>query len=188
MSKVSAVEIRVGNLLEWDKRVWRVLKCYHVHVGGRGGAFMQVEMKDVETGTKKNERIRTDERIQAAEVEPRNMQFLYQDGDGYIFMDKQSYDQLTLPADFLEGQSGYLLPNTDVMINLHNERPIGVQLPSSVVLQVTETEPGLKNATATGSFKPAKVETGITVMVPQFVSQGEKIKVNTESGDYIERV
>ena len=188
MAKVLATEIRAGHLIVMDKRVWRVLKSYHVHVGGRGGAFMQVEMKDVETGTKKNERIRTDEKIQAAEVEPRNMQFLYQDGDGYVFMDKQSYDQLTLPADFLEGQSGYLLPNTDVMINLYNDRPIGMQLPSSVVLQVTETEPGLKNATATGSFKPAKVETGITIMVPQFVSQGEKIKVNTDSGDYIERV
>jgi elongation factor P len=188
MAKVLATEIRAGHLIEMDKRVWRVLKSYHVHVGGRGGAFMQVEMKDVETGTKKNERIRTDEKIEAAEVEPRNMQFLYQDGDSYVFMDKQSYDQLTLPADFLEGQSGYLLPNTDVMINLYNDRPIGVQLPSSVVLLVTETEPGLKNATATGSFKPAKVETGITVMVPQFVSQGEKIKVNTDSGDYIERV
>lgn len=188
MAKILATDIRAGHLIDMDKRVWRVLKSYHVHVGGRGGAFMQVEMKDVETGTKKNERIRTDEKIEAAEVEPRNMQFLYQDGDSYVFMDKQSYDQLTLPADFLESQSGYLLPNTDVMINLYNDRPIGVQLPSSVVLLVTETEPGMKNATATGSFKPAKVETGITVMVPQFVSQGEKIKVNTDSGDYIERV
>jgi len=188
VAKVLATEIRAGHLIEMDKRIWRVLKSYHVHVGGRGGAFMQVEMKDVERGTKKNERIRTDEKIEAAEVEPRSMQFLFQDGDSYVFMDKESYDQLTLPADFLDGQSGYLLPNTDVMINLYNDRPIGVQLPGSVVLQVTETEPGLKNATATGSFKPAKVETGITVMVPQFVSQGEKIKVNTESGDYIERV
>jgi len=187
MAKVLATEILAGLLIEMDKRVWRVLKSYHVHVGGRGGAFMQVEMKDVDTGTKKNERIRTDEKIEAAEVEPRTMQFLYQDGDSYIFMDKQSYAQLTLPADFLEGQSGYLLPNTDVMINLYNDRPIGVQLPSSVVLQVTETEPGLNNATATGTFKPAKVETGITVMVPQFVTQGEKIKVHTDSGEYIER-
>ena len=187
MAKILATEIRAGNLIEMDKRVWRVLKSYHVHVGGRGGAFMQVEMKDVASGTKKNERIRTDEKIESAEVEPRTMEFLYQDGDSYIFMDKQSYDQLTLPADFLEGQSGYLLPNTNVMINLYNDRPIAVQLPSSVVLQVTETEPGMKNATATGSFKPAKVETGITVMVPQFVSQGEKIKVDTDSGNYIER-
>lgn len=140
MARILATEIRAGHL-----------------IGGRGGAFMQMEMKDVETGTKKNERIRTDEKIEAAEIEPRNMRFLYQDGDSFVFMDTQSYDQLSLPADFLEGQSGYLLPNIDVMISLYNDRPIGVQLPSSVILQVTETEPGLKNSTATGSFKPAKV-------------------------------
>ena len=188
MAKVLATEIRAGHLIELDKRVWRVLKSYHVHVGGRGGAFMQVEMKDVETGTKKSERIRTDEKIVAAEVEPRDMQFLYRDGDSYVFMDKKTYEQLTLPADFLEGQSSYLLPNAEVMINIYNDRPIGVQLPSSVVLQVTDTEPGLKNATATGSFKPATVETGMTVMVPQFVSRGERIKISTDSGDYMERV
>lgn len=187
MAKVLATEIRAGNLIELDKRVWRVLKAYHVHVGGRGGAFMQIEMKDIETGTKKNERIRTEEKIERAYVEPRDMQFLYQDGSGYVFMDKESYEQLTLSADFLEGQSGFLIPNTDVQVNFHNERPIGIQLPPSVVLTVTETEPGMKNATATGSFKPAKVETGITVQVPQFVSEGEKIKVNTDTGEYIER-
>src|SRR5581483_11762057 len=187
MAKVLATEIRAGNLIELDKRIWRVLKSYHVHVGGRGGAFMQVEMKDVETGTKRNERIRTEDKVERAYVEPRQMQFLYQDGGGYVFMDKESYEQITLAADFLEGQAGYLLPNTDVQVNFHNERPIGVELPGSVVLTVVETEPSLKNATATGSFKPAKVETGITVMVPQFVGEGEKIKVNTDTGEYMER-
>lgn len=187
MAKVLATEIRVGNLIELDKRVWRVLKSYHVHVGGRGGAFMQVEMKDVESGTKRNERIRTDEKIDRAFVESREMQYLYQDGDNYVFMDKQSYEQLTLPGDFLEGQTGYLLPNVDVLVNMHNDRPIGIELPASVVLTITETEPGIKGATATGSYKPATMETGITVMVPQFVSEGEKIKVNTDSGEYMER-
>jgi elongation factor P len=187
VAKVLATEIRVGNLIELDKRVWRVLKSYHVHVGGRGGAFMQVEMKDVESGTKRNERIRTDEKIDRAFVEPREMQYLYQDGENYVFMDKESYEQLMLPADFLEGQAGYLLPNVDVQVNMHNERPIGIELPASVVLTVSETEPGIKGATATGSYKPAKMETGITVMVPQFVSEGEKIKVNTDSGEYMER-
>ena len=188
MAKVSAVEIRVGNLLEWDKRVWRVLKCYHVHVGGRGGAFMQVEMKDIESGTKNNQRFRTDEKIERAFVEARDMEYLYSDGDTYIFMDKQNYEQLTLSRELLEGQVEYLLPNTEVQVNFHNERPIGVQLPPSVVLTITETEPTLKGATATGSFKPAKTETGLTVQVPPFVGQGEKIKVNTDSGEYIERV
>jgi elongation factor P len=188
MAKVLATEIRAGNLLEWDKRVWRVLKSYHVHVGGRGGAFMQVEMKDIEAGTKVNQRFRTDEKVERAFVEGREMQYLYSDGDSLWFMDKQSFEQMSLAPDLLEGQVEYLLPNTEVLVNFHNERPIGVQLPPSVVLTITETEPSLKGATATGSYKPAKTETGLTVMVPPFVGEGEKIKVNTDSGEYIERV
>jgi elongation factor P len=188
MAKVNATEIRAGNLLEWDKRVWRVLKSYHVHVGGRGGAYMQVEMKDIEAGTKVNQRFRTDEKIERAYVEARDMEYLYNDGDHYIFMDKESFEQLQLSADFLEGQKEYLLPNTDVQVNFHNDRPIGLQLPGNVVLTIVETEPTLKGATATGSYKPAKMETGLTVMVPPFVGEGEKIKVNTDSGEYVERV
>src|SRR5882672_3011904 len=170
MAKVLATEIRPGNLIEWDKHVWRVLKSHHVHVGGRGGAFMQVEMKDIESGTKRNERIRTEDKIERAFVDQREMQYLYSDGTDFVFMDKDSFEQLTLPADFLEGQAGYLMPNADVQVNFHNDRPIGVQIPSTVTLTVIETEPNLKGATATGSFKPAKTETGVTVMVPQFVA------------------
>ena len=187
MAKVEAVEIRPGNLLEWDKRVWRVLKSYHVHVGGRGGAFMQVEMKDIEAGTKTNQRFRTEGKVERAYVDARDMQFLYQDGDSYVFMDQENYEQLSLPADFLEGQSGYLLPNTEVQINFHNGRAIGVEIPPSVVLTVVDTEPGIKNATATTSFKPARMETGITVQVPPFVNNGEKIKIDTADGKYMER-
>ena len=187
MSKVSAVELRVGNLLEWDKRVWRVLKCYHVHVGGRGGAFMQVEMKDIDKGTKTNQRFRTEDKIERAFVEPRDMQYLYQDGDSYVFMDQENYEQMSLSAEFLEGQSGYLLPNSDVQVNLYNSRPIGIELPPSVVLTVTDTEPGIKNATATNTFKSATTETGLVVQVPPFINQGEKIKVSTNDGSYMER-
>jgi len=187
MAKVLATEIRAGNLIEWDKRVWRVLKSYHVHVGGRGGAFMQVEMKDLESGTKRNERIRTEDKIERAYVEQRAMQYLYSDGANYVFMDQETFEQLTLPDELLEGQSGYLIPNIDVQVNFHNDRPIGVQLPPTVTLTVAETEPNLKGATATGSFKPARTGTGITVMVPQFVTQGERINVNTDTGEYIER-
>ena len=102
-------------------------------------------------------------------------------------MDQESYEQLNLEVDFLEGQAGYLLPNGDVKVNMHNERPIGIELPASVVLTIDDTEPGIKGATATGSYKPAKMETGITVAVPQFVETGEKIRVNTDSGEYMER-
>jgi elongation factor P len=177
MAKVSAVEIRVGNLL----------KCYHVHVGGRGGAFMQVEMKDIEAGTKTNQRFRTEDKVERAFVDPRSMEFLYQDGTGYVFMDKENYEQLTLPEAFLEGQAGYLLPNTDVQINFYNGRAIGIEIPPSVVLTVVDTEPGIRNATATNTFKPATMETGITVQVPPFINKGERIKVDTNEGTYMER-
>ncbi len=187
MAKVNATEIRAGNLLEHEKRVWRVLKSYHVHVGGRGGAYMQVEMKDIETGTKTNVRFRTEEKIERAFVEAREMEYLYNDGTGYVFMDKETFEQLTLAEDFLEGQSGYLLPNTPARVLFHNERPIGVELPASVELTVVDTEPGIKNATVTTSFKPATMETGLVVQVPPFVNAGEKIKVNTNDGSYMER-
>jgi elongation factor P len=187
MAKILATEIRAGNLLELDKRIWRVLKSYHVHVGGRGGAYMQIEIKDIESGQKRNERLSTDEKVERPYIEVRKMTYSYQDGDAYVFMDNDTYEQLTLPADFLEGQAGFLLPNCEVQINFHNGRSIGIQLPTSVVLEVVETEPGIRNATATNSFKPAKMETGITVQVPGFVNQGDKIRVNTDDGAYIER-
>ena len=187
MAKVEAVEIRPGNLLEWDKRVWRVLKSYHVHVGGRGGAFMQVEMKDIEQGTKTNQRFRTEDKVERAFVDARDMQYLYQDGDSYVFMDQENYEQINLSADFLESQSGYLIPEMKVQVNFYNGRPIGIQLPPSVVLTVSDTEPGIKNSTATNSFKPATMETGVIVQVPPFISTGDRIKVDTAEGKYMER-
>ncbi len=187
MSKVLATEIRASDLIEFDKHIWRVVKCYHVHVGGRGGAFMQIEMKDIEAGTKLNQRFRSDEKIERTTVDIRQMQYLYQEGSGYVFMDKENYEQITLPKELLEGQTGYLLPNMDVQVNFHGERPIGVQFPPNVWLTVMETEPHVKDATATGSFKPAVTDTGISVMVPAFVVTGDKIKVSTDSGEYMER-
>lgn len=187
MAKILATEIRAGNLLEWDKRLWRVLKSYHVHVGGRGGAYMQIEIKDIESGQKRNERLSTDEKLERPYIDKRTMTFSYQQGDDYVFMDNETYEQLTLSADYLEGQAGYLLPNMEVEINFHNGRTIGIELPTSVVLTVVDTEPAIKNATATTTFKPAKMETGITVTVPPFVSTGEKIRVKTDDGTYIER-
>jgi elongation factor P len=102
-------------------------------------------------------------------------------------MDQENYEQLSLPADFLEGQAGFLLPNTEVQINFYNGRAIGIELPPSVVLEVVDTEPGIKNSTATNSFKPAKMETGITVQVPPFINVGEKVKIDTAEGKYMER-
>ncbi len=184
--KISAFDIRPGNILEYEKGLWRVLKTDFVKPG-KGGAFMQVEMKNIETGTKTNQRFRSEEKMEKAVVEPRKMQFLYADATGFIFMDNENFEQMVLGEDLLEGQTGYLLPNTEIQVNLHNDRPIGVELPPVVVLEVTEAEPSIKGQTATGSYKPARMETGITVMVPQFVNTGEKIRVNTADGSYIDR-
>ncbi len=184
--KISAFEIKVGNLLEYQGKLWRVAKTQHVKPG-KGGAFMQVEMKDISAGTKLNERFRSDDKIEKAHVEPRTMQYLYLDSDGHVFMDTTSYEQTTIPVEDLAEQAGYLIPNTEVQVNFHNDRPIGLELPANVTLEVVDTEPAIKGQTASGSGKPARLETGITVTVPTFVSQGDKIKVNTDTGQYVER-
>jgi elongation factor P len=187
MAKMLAVDIRVGQLLEWEKHLWKVQKCYHVHVGGRGGAYMQVEMKDIERGTKVNQRFVTDEKVERAYVDTREMDYLYHDGNNYVFMDNTNFEQLNIAEDFLEGQVGYLLPNTTVQINFYNDRPIGIQFPQTVILEVVETDPTIKGSTVTTSFKAATLETGLQIQVPPFVEKGEKIKVNTDTGEYMER-
>ena len=187
MAIISATEVRAGALIERDGRLWRVARAKHVHVGGRGGAYMQVEAKDVESGAKTNIRLRTDEKVERPFVERRDMRFLYQDGDGFVCMDEQSYEQVTLSADLLEGREGFLIADTVIGVNFHEGRTIGVELPSAVTLEVADTEPQAKGATASSSYKPATMETGVTVMVPAFVSPGEKIRVNADTGEYVER-
>ncbi|MDD1475055.1 elongation factor P, partial [Dolichospermum sp. ST_sed4] len=129
----------------------------------------------------------TDEKVDKAYLDAREMDYLYNDGQSYVFMDNTTFEQLNIEASFLEGQTGYLLPNTTVQINFHNERPIGIEFPQTVVLQVSETDPSIKGSTVTTSFKPAILETGLQIQVPPFVEKGEKIKVNTDTGEYMER-
>jgi elongation factor P len=183
--KISAFEVRIGHLIEYKNKLWRVLKKSHVKPG-KGGAFVQLEMKSLD-GTKLNERFRSDDKVEKAHVEPRKMQFLYQEDDGYIFMDLENYEQTTILAEDLGDQTLYLLPNTDVQVNFNNDEPIGVDLPNNVVLQIVETEVAIKGQTATSSGKPAVLETGLKVTVPQFVNVDERVKINTETGLYVER-
>ncbi len=184
--KISAFEVRVGNLLAYQNKLFRVLKKNHVKPG-KGGAFVQLEMKEINDGTKLNERFRSEDKLEKAHVEPRQMQYLYADGDNLVFMDMESYEQLTIPAEDMGDQMGYLLPNTEVQINFHDENPIGLELPANVVLEVVDTDAAIKGQTASGSGKPAELETGIRVTVPTFVNIGDKVKVNTETGEYVER-
>ncbi|MGI9319697.1 MAG: elongation factor P [bacterium] len=184
--KISAFEARVGNLIEYQGKLWRVHKKNHVKPG-KGGAFVQMEMKCISDGTKLNERFRSEDKVEKAHVEPRQMQYLYAEGDSYIFMDNESFEQLTMSAEDLEDQVPFLLPNTDVQINFHNDSPIGVELPANVILEVSETEAVVKGQTAASGGKPATLETGLKVTVPQFINAGEKVKVNTDTGEYVER-
>jgi len=184
--KISAVDMKIGYLIEHQGTLWRVTKLQHVKPG-KGGAFMQAEMKAIEGGRKVNERFRSDDTVERVVLDERPMQYLYQEGDHYVFMDMESYEQISLPEDILEEQKYYLLPNTEVRISFYEGRPIAIHLPPTVVLEVVDTEPNVKGATATTAFKPAKTETGLTIQVPPFVEIGEKIKVNTDTGEYIER-
>ncbi|MDH5650039.1 MAG: elongation factor P [Gammaproteobacteria bacterium] len=184
--KISAFEIRPGHLLEYNGKLWRVSKIQHVKPG-KGGAFMQVEMKDIAAGTKLNERFRSEDKVEKAHVEARLMQYLYEDGDNLVFMDNESYEQISIPKEDLEDQMGYLLPNTDVTVTFFEQRPIGLELPSNVILEVVETDAAIKGQTASGSGKPARLETGLTVTVPTFINVGDKLKINTGTGEYVER-
>ncbi len=184
--KISAFDVRVGNLIEYQSKLWRVLKKNHVKPG-KGGAFVQLEMKEVTEGTKLNERFRSVDTLEKAHVESRTMQFLYNDGDDYVFMDTETYEQLALSSEELADYSYYLLPNTEVQVSFHNASPIGVELPATVVLEVVETEGVVKGQTAAGSGKPAELETGLRVTVPPFVNVGDKVKINTDKGEYVER-
>lgn len=184
--QINAPSIRQGMILEIDGALWRVMKTQHV-TPGKGVACMQVEMRNIETGNKTNKRFNSTERVERATLSQRPMQFLYVDGDTYHFMDMESYEQLALSENLLEEAKPYLLPETEVVIEMHDERPLNVQLPQSVVLTVVECDAAIKGQTATGSYKPAKLETGASVMVPPYLEAGTKIKVNTESGEYVER-
>lgn len=187
MSKILASEIRVGQLLEWETHLWKVAKCYHVHVGGRGGAYMQVEMKDIERDIKVNQRFMTDEKVERTFMDRIQAEYLYNDGQNFIFMDNSIFEQHSIPNSFLEEQAGYLLPNTIVGINFHNERPVGLELPQTVILEVVEVDSSIKDSTVATSFKPVILETGLQIMVPPFVNKGEKVKVHTDTGEYMER-
>ncbi|RTZ59184.1 MAG: elongation factor P [Gammaproteobacteria bacterium] len=184
--KMSAFDIRVGNLIEYNGKLWRVLKTQHVKPG-KGGAFMQVEMKEIAEGTKLNERFRSEDKVEKAHVEPRQMQYLYADGEDFVFMDMENFEQLTVPGNDLEDQAGFLIPNIEVQVNFHNDRPIGIEFPANVILEIVDTEASIKGQTATSSGKPAKLETGLVVTVPQFINAGDRIKVNTQTGEYVER-
>lgn len=184
--KINGNEIRPGNLIQHKNELWVAVKVQHVKPG-KGGAFAQVELKGVETGTKLNERFRAAETVERVRLEQKDFQYLYAQGDALVFMDTETYEQLELQSDFVGERATFLQDGMTVTVELFEGRPIGVSLPAQVTLTVAETEPVVKGQTAANSFKPAVLDNGVKVMVPPFISEGESIVVDTEEVTYLRR-
>lgn len=186
MGKISGVEIRPGNILEYNGKLWAVLKTQHTQPG-KGGAYMQVEMKDVVNGTKTNERFRSADTVERVRLDQKDFLYLYSEGENLVLMDQESYEQILISKEMVGDAIQFLQDNMQVTAELHDGTPLTIALPDSVVLTVAETEPTVKGQTAASSYKPALMENGSRVMVPPFIGSGDKIKVNTIDASYIER-
>lgn len=185
--KIDGNAIRPGNVIEHNGRLWRAVKTQHVKPG-KGGAFLQVELKDIRDGTKLNERFRSSETIERVRLEQKDYQFLFVDGEDYTFMDQETYDQITLNVDLVgEDQAKFLQDGMVVTIESFEEEPISVMLPDTVVMEVIEADAVVKGQTASSSYKPAVVENGVRVMVPPYIEMGTKIVVNTADATFVER-
>ena len=185
--KIIANAIKPGNVLQHDGGLWVVVKTAHVKPG-KGGAFAQVELKNVLDGRKLNERFRSSDTVERVTLEQKEFQFLYEQGEALVFMDQATYDQIELQKDFVgEDQVRFLHDGMIVTLEFHEERPIGIELPEQVVLEVVETEPTVKGQTASSSYKPAKASNGMRIMIPPYMSEGERIVVSTETGEYLRR-
>jgi len=186
MAKISGSDIRPGMVIEFDGSLWAAVKTGAVKPG-KGPAYNQVELKNLLDGRKLNQRFGGADRVEETEVERRQFQFLYQQDDQLVFMDTASYDQIELADAFVGDRAAFLQDGMMVQVQLHQERPIGIKLPDTVVLEVVEADATLKGQTAASSYKPAKLENGLRVLVPPFVSAGEKIVVNTDEVAYVKR-
>jgi elongation factor P len=184
--KINGNEIRPGNVIQHKGALWVAVKTQHVKPG-KGPAYAQVELKNAIDGTKLNERFRSSETVERVRLEQRDYQFLYADGDMLTFMDMDTYDQMALPRDFLEERAAFLQDGMKVTVESHEGKPIGITLPDQVTLQVVEAEPVVKGQTAASSYKPAKLENGVRVMVPPFIGVGERVVVDTNELTYVRR-
>lgn len=183
---ISVNDLRTGQTVELEGDIFSVVDFLHVKPG-KGAAFVRTKLKNIRTGANLERTFRAGERIARAHIELKQMQYLYSSGEDYFFMDTETYDQISLGTADLEDAPKYLLENMTIGIQFYQGQAVGVELPTTVVLEVTHTEPGFRGDTAQGATKPATLQTGITVQVPLFVDQGEMIKVDTRTGEYLSR-
>ena len=183
----STADIRNGVVLNMDGGLWTVIDFQHVKPG-KGGAFVRTKVKNVMSGKVVDRTFNAGAKIETETVDRREFQYLYRDGDGFVFMDVSDYDQITLSSVTVGDAANFLLENQNATVALHNGNPLYVELPASVVLEITYTEPGLQGDRSTGGTKPATVETGYEIQVPLFLEQGTRVKVDTRDGSYLGRV
>ena len=184
--RVIASSLRKGNIVEIDGKLGVVMAAENIHPG-KGTPVTQLDVRRISDGVKVSLRYKTTDQVERAFVEDRKHQFMYQDGDGFHFMNMESYDQVALPADIIGDQAAYLQPEMEVTISLHEGTPVSIELPPKAVLEVVETEPTVKGQTAASSYKPALLSNGVRTTVPAFVTIGTKIVVMTADGSYVER-
>ena len=184
---VSTNELKNGMTLELDGTLFQIIEFQHVKPG-KGGAFVRTKLRNVKTGAVAEKTFNAGVKVGLAIVERKDMQYLYADGIDFVFMDLDTYDQIHVSGQLMGDAAGYVVEGGQAQVSLHDGTPIAVDLAASMVLTITKTDPGVKGDTRTGGYKPATLETGLVVQVPLFVEEGEKIKVDTRSGEYIERV
>ncbi|MGF7238176.1 MAG: elongation factor P [Frankia sp.] len=180
-------DLKNGMTLDLDGNLWAVVEFQHVKPG-KGGAFVRTTLKNVLTGKVVDKTFNAGVKVEIANVDKREMSYLYRDGDDFVFMDAASFDQIPIPSGTVGSVADYMLENTNATVALHDDVPLYVELPASVELRVEHTDPGLQGDRSTGGTKPATLETGATIQVPLFLSSGEKVKVDTRDGRYLGRV
>ncbi|KIL48629.1 elongation factor P [Jeotgalibacillus alimentarius] len=184
---ISVNDFKTGLTIEVDGGIWRVMDFQHVKPG-KGAAFVRSKLRNLRTGAVQEKTFRAGEKVAKAQIDNKRMQYLYANGDMHVFMDNESYEQIELPAAQIEYELKFLKENMEVQIMMYQAETLGLELPNTVELEVTETEPGIKGDTSSGGSKPATVETGLTVNVPFFVNEGDKLVINTTDASYVSRV
>lgn len=183
---ISVNDFKTGLTIEVDGGIWRVVDFQHVKPG-KGAAFVRSKLKNLRTGAVQEKTFRAGEKVAKAQIDNKKMQYLYDDGDNYVFMDMQSYEQIEMPKQQVAEEMLYVLENTELTVIMYGNEILGVDLPNTVTLEVAETDPNIKGDTSSGGSKPAVMETGLTVNVPFFVNQGDKLIINTQEGSYVSR-
>jgi elongation factor P len=185
--KISGVEIRPGNIIEYEGGIWRAVKIQHTQPG-KGGAYMQVELKNLRDGRKNNVRFRSAETVERIRLDQKDFQYLFAEGDNLVFMDKETYDQVTLPTDLLGDAAAFLQDGMDVTMEMHEDEALSVALPDQIEATIVEADAVVKGQTASSSYKPAILDNGVRVMVPPHIASGTRIVVDVYEREYVRKV